>query len=98
LIMKEILWTINLNLVKDVPMMNLKFTVNAITVPVGGKVPLLLNRPSNVASVNGHVTGHKVQIFMCKIHNIKTFVTLALHGGEQGATGPACFTPKERHH
>jgi hypothetical protein len=96
--MKEILWTINLNLVEDVPMMNLKYTVTEITFPVGGKVPLILYRPSNLASVNGHVTSHKVQIFMCKLHNIKTFVTVALHGGERGATNPACFTPKERHH
>jgi hypothetical protein len=34
-IMKEILWTNNLNLVDDVPMINLKFNVNAIIVPVG---------------------------------------------------------------
>jgi len=33
-IMKEILWTNNLNLVDEVPMMNLKFNVNAIKVPV----------------------------------------------------------------
>jgi hypothetical protein len=33
--MREILWTNNPNLVKDVPMMNLKFIVNAITVPAG---------------------------------------------------------------
>jgi hypothetical protein len=57
-----------------------------------------LSAPLYLASVNGHATGYKVQIFMCKLHNINTFLTLALHGGEQGATCPACFTPKERHH
>jgi len=36
LIMREILWTNNPNLVQDVPMMNLKFSINAITVPAGG--------------------------------------------------------------
>jgi len=95
--MKKILWTNNLNLVEVIPMMNLKFTVNAITVPVRWEVALLLYRPSNFAS-NCHVTGNKVQIFMCKLHIIKTLLTLALHGGEWGATCPACFTPRERHH
>ena len=36
LIMKEILWTNNLNLAEVIPTMNLKFTVNAIILPVGG--------------------------------------------------------------
>ena len=59
--MKEILWTNNVNLAEHVPMMNSKFTVNAITVPVDGEVALLLYRPSNLASVNGHVTAYKVK-------------------------------------
>ena len=98
LIMKDILWTNNLNLVEVIPMMNLKFTVNEITVPVGREVALLLYRPSNLASVNGHANGYTAQMFMCKPHTIKTFLTLELHRGERGATCPACFTPRERHH
>ena len=54
--------------------------------------------PSKLASVNGHVTVYKVQIFMCKPHTMQTFLTLALHRGEREATGPACFIPRERHH
>ena len=34
--MKEILWTNNLNLVQVIPMMNFKFIINAIILPVGG--------------------------------------------------------------
>jgi len=80
-------------------MMNLKFSINAITVPAGGGgVALLLYRPSKLASVNGHVTGYKVQIFMFKLHTIKKFLTLALRGGERGAPCPMCFIPRERHH
>jgi len=59
--MKEILWTNNVNLTEHVPMMNSKFTVNGITVTVEGELALLLYRPSNLASVNGHVTGYKVK-------------------------------------
>jgi hypothetical protein len=33
----EILWTNNLNMVEVILMMNLKFTVNTITVPGGGR-------------------------------------------------------------
>jgi len=79
-------------------MMNLKFIINAITVPAGGEVALLLYRPSNLASVNGHVTGYKVQIFMFNLHTIKKFLTLALHGGEWGATCLVCFIPREKHY
>ena len=63
----------------------------------GGEVALLLYRPSNVASVHGHVTGYKVRIFMFKLHTLKKILTLALHGGERGATCPACFILKEIH-
>jgi len=35
---------------------------------------------------------------MCKLHTTKTFLTLALHVGERGATRPACITPRERNH
>jgi hypothetical protein len=61
-------------------------------------VALLLYRPSYLVSVNGCTTGNKIQIFMCKLHNIKTLLTLALHGGEKVATCQACFTTRERYH
>jgi len=57
------------------------------------EVALLLYRPSNLASVNGRITCYKVKIFLCKLHKIKTFLTLALHAGERRAACPACFTP-----
>ena len=38
----------------------------------GGEVALHLYRLSNVASVNGHVTGYKVQILMFKLHTLNS--------------------------